>query len=454
MNTMSVETMELNNEKTKHSRIPFYIGVILFLASICVRNIWDIEIPIIIVLGIASLTALFSDRDEIIALVVCCIPASAAFQYKYFIIVCIVVWLLKYGKDIKFAQAALPLLLMMVWELLHAFFYPFSIEEFLRGFAEIIMCTLLMISTPRKVNYKLICRVLAIASICMMVIVLFNVLEKTDYDFEAVFAGSYRFGVGDEDAEQYGVNYNANTLGLIALISISGLFQLIAAKKQSMFDYIMIIVLILFGVMTMSRAFLLCFAVLILLFAVSGAPTVSAKIKRVLLIAISVILILLLVTSIMPNIYERFAERFEEDDITGGRADVFTLYTEHILSSPSNLLFGLGMQDYLSIASRMNSSITLGCHNGTQELIVCWGLPGLAMFIWFVVELVRRKPDGLKRSISNYIPLIVVLIFVQSIQLITQGQALLIFTFAYAGLSADLEPCKNDKIAEDIYGNR
>ena len=442
MTNVNVKLKQQNICMEKHSRLPFYLGMALMIFAIFARNILDLPIPVIAILAIGALVAVISDRDEIIALAIACIPMSAAFQYKYLLFICIIVYVVKFGKDIKITSAVLPLAFMVVWEFIHGLFYPFSIYESLRGFSELIFCTFLMMVVPKKVDYKMISRLLAIASICMMSIVILNLLEKANYNFEEVFVGSYRFGVGNTDAENFGVNYNANALGMIANLSIAGLLQLIAAKKHNLFDYFMIVVLVMFGVMTMSRAFLICFALIIAMFAVSGVPTLKGKVKRIFLIILMIVLLVMLVVNLMPTVYETFVARFEVEDISNGRNDLFMLYLDHITANFKNLMFGIGRQGYGDIIENMYPDVALGtgtyaCHNGTQELLVCWGIPGLVLFVWFIVEMIRKKPIGLKRSLVNYIPLILLLVYVQSGQLITGGASLLALTFAYVSLCYD-----------------
>lgn len=453
MTNANIRAEQRNNIANWHSRGLFYFGMALMIASIFARNILDISIPIIVVLAIGALTALVSTREEMIALTIACIPMSAGFQYKYLIFICIVIYAFKFYKDIKFNSAILPLLFMMAWDLLHGIFYPFAISEFLRGFAELIFCAFLMMILPKKkIDYKLISRLLAISSIFMMLIVLLNLLEQTNYNFEEIFVGTYRFGVGDADVKNYGVNYNANALGLIANLSIAGLLQLIVAKKHKFFDYLLIVVLVMFGVMTMSRSFLICLALIVAMFAVSGASTLKEKLKRLFLIALVIVLLVTMVLTLMPNVYETFAARFEVDDVTNGRSDLFAFYMDHLMSAPEHFLFGVGRQGYGDIIADMYTGALVGgdaemnvCHNGTQELLVCWGLPGLVLLVWFIFELIRKKPQGLKREITNYIPLVLLLIYVQAGQLITAGIPLLALSFAYVSLCYDFSGGKNGK---------
>ncbi|MBE6596316.1 MAG: hypothetical protein E7641_01475 [Ruminococcaceae bacterium] len=420
----------------------------VMVLAIFARNVFDLPIPVLIILAIGAFIALIGDRNEIIALIICCIPMSAAFQYKYLIFICILLYALKFMKDIRFSFVVFPLAFMMVWELLHAFEYAFSAYTFLRNFAELIFCAFLMMVLPqahKKINYPMICRLLAITSVCMMSIVLLNLLKETNYNFEEIFFGTYRFGVGDADTKNYGVNYNANGLGEIANLSILGLLQLVSIKKHNIFDYLLIIALTLFGVMTMSRTFLVCFALIFVMFAVSGTSTAVAKVKRIFGIILLVALLIILVYQIMPDVFERFVDRFKVADITNGRADLLGFYGEHIASSFKHSFFGVGLQDYGVKVNNIYKTAMDVCHNGTEEVVVCWGIPGLMLFAWFIVEMFRHKALGFRRCLANYMPLLLILVFVQAGQLISSGISLLSLSFAYVSLIYNFKERQNNE---------
>ena len=115
------------------------MGMTLFLGLIFARNIMGAPIPVIIILAIASFVALISDRNEIIALAISCIPTSTAFQYKYLMFAIIAIYLLKFGKDVKNKTALILLVIMFIWELLHGIGYEFSIYQSLRDFSELFL---------------------------------------------------------------------------------------------------------------------------------------------------------------------------------------------------------------------------------------------------------------------------------------------------------------------------
>ena len=434
MSNTNLEICETREFTKKPSRTIFIIGMAIILLSIVIKNLTPVNLPPVIILALCCALAFVSDRDELLTMVIVCIPLSAAFQYKYFILAATLIYILKFGKDIKYKHGIIPLLLMMALELAHGAFFTFSLYLYLRNFAELIFCTVFLMCEHKRIDYKLIVRTLAISSLVMMTIVLLNLLKQTGYNFQAIFEGTYRFGVGNEETVEYGINYNANKLGFIANLSIAGLLQLNLAKIGKKIDYVIILMLALFGILTMSRTFLLISALIITLFIFSTQTSLITRTRNVLLIAIFIIAIFFFVKQTMPFIISRFTERFMVDDISNGRAGLFAFYTDHIFSSLKYMLVGIGLQNYGDRIFDIYGSFENVCHNGPQEVIVCWGFIGLGLFIWYIYELISGTKKTSTRKLINFIPIIITSVAVQAGQLISNGDILLRFTLCAASL--------------------
>ncbi len=433
------EIFAVNKAKEKR-HIGFIVKMLIFLALIYAKNIMEISIPVSLLLVMSAFIVVTGDRDEIIILGICCIPLSSSFQYKYTLLMCIIVYFLKYRKDIEYNSYILPLVFMMLWEGLHAFAYAYSLNEYLRSFAELLFCTFFMINMCKSINYPLLCRMLAFSTIVMCFIVLMNLLESTGYDFEGIFTGTYRFGVGDKEAENFGANYNANALGFMCNLSIVGLLQLASLKKQKATDYAMIVGLMFFGFLTMSRSFIICLASVFVMFVLSRKGGIAGNIKTIIGIGVIIGATYYIMTNYASFIIEGIFERFQEKDVSGGRVDLISFYNKHIFSDMKYLLFGLGLQDLLPKVYRIYRTKVNVCHNGIQELLLVWGIPGLVMFIWFIkkmIESARSTAKGYK--LINFAPLLLITLYVQSGQLITSGQVLLSLAFAYMSMCVNFK---------------
>lgn len=416
----------------------FYLKMGLFLALIFIKHIFNVPIPVSLFLLLGGVIALTGTQGDILTLGVCCLPLSTAFQYKYLLLFCIIIYYFKYPKDIKLNRYLFPLVIMMLWELMHALIYGFSMNEYLRNFSELIFCTFLMLNSYKKVDVKQLYRMFAICTITIAAIVLLKQLQLTNYDFELVFEYGYRLGVAEEGIENFGINFNANGLGYICNLAIAGLLQLSILKQQRRTDYLMIFALLFIGTMTMSRAFLVCLVVLFFMFIWARTKDAVGKFKTLAFVIIALLFAYYVIQLFAPVVVENFIERFEARDISNGRIGLFNYYNEHIFSTAEYTFFGIGVQDLgdkLKDIYGITKFASNVLHNGTQEIVVAWGLPGLMMFIYFLHEMVHSvKQEHTKKKFPNYIPLVLALLYTQFGQFITSGIVLLSLSFVYMGL--------------------
>lgn len=417
----------VKNKKT------IYLKVMCILSLIAIRNILEIEIPVLFILGCFLFMTLISNNEEIICLAIACIPMSTAFQYKYALMGCFLILLLKNLKRIKIKRIVIPIFLMMVWEILHCFNSSFSLIEYLRGFSEtIFLIGIILFVPPIKVNYYTVCRILAISVFVMGSIVFLEVLKKSGFNVQEIFKGTYRLGISNIDGRDFGINFNANGLGTICNLAIIGLYQLILTENQKKYDYVLLFLIIIIGIMTMSRNFILCLVINNICFFIAKKCSNVKKIKIFFLVINIFVLLFYSIYKFLPTLYNSFIGRFSEADLTNGRAELFMFYNKHIISNVKYLFFGIGMQNFQETMENIYGNIIDVCHNGFQELLVSWGIPGLILFLWFILELIiKSKKINKRHYIINYMPLIFILVNVQSGQMIRAGHIMLSFCLIY-----------------------
>lgn len=430
----------------------FFFKMIIFLALIFVRNVFDVSIPSVVFLIVSSIIMLSCDKEEILAFGICCLPMSPALQHKYIILFAIGIYWFKYTKDIQVNSFVFPLIFMMTWELLHAFEYSFSSNEYLRTFAEIIFCTFLMINVHKKFNQEMLFRLFALCTIVMMTIVLFNLLENTNYNFEKIFTGSYRFGNQQIEANSYEISYNPNGLGFICNLAISGLLLLIVKNKHKFIDIVFIGLLMLYGFLTMSRSFFICCAFIFVLFSLSKGASISSLLKAIVFMSIIIALVYGIMINYAPFILEKFMDRFLERDISGGRFDLIKFYNTHLMSEYKYIFFGIGIQNMLYKIFTIYNITNIGVpHNGIQEILVVWGIPGIALFISYIYCLIKSSLDEVKKHrLANFIPLLLTLLYVQSGQFVRSGIVMMSFAFSYAALCTNFLEETNENVEETV----
>jgi hypothetical protein len=136
----------------------------------------------------------------------------------------------------------------------------------------------------------------------------------------------------------------------------------------------------------------------------------------------------------MPDVFNSFVKRFFEEDISNGRIELFLFYNEHLLSDIRYLFFGVGIQNFTRSLANIYGYVNNVCHNGIQEILVCWGIPGLFMMASFLAAMIFNRKWYFKRRKLNYIPLILLMVDIQAGQFLRSGIALLALSFAYLSL--------------------
>ncbi len=426
----------------------FYTGISLTFILVFLRLIFDIDVSVVMTLIMFGLTVLFCDREQIITLAIICLPLSATFQYKYALLICVLVYFFKFNEDVKIKRVVIPLLLMMFWEVLHAVFYTTEIVEYFRTFAELILVVFVMLLPLKKFNYARFIRVFAVSCIVVFTIMFIYLLKENNFDIAKIFSGGYRLGIINSTEENFGANLNPNTIGFLCNLSIVGLAQLLLSKNGKLIDVAFIVLLIVFGFLTMSRAFLLCLAIITLICLCMIAVRFNAKKRWIIIgsVAGAGVFAVILVALVFPSAIQTFIKRFTVGDVSNGRIDLFNFYNKHIFSSAKYALFGIGLQDFggrISDIYRIEMNVP---HNGIQEIVVAWGIPGLILFGWFIVEMFLQAKKHHKIRLINLLPFIVLLFDISFGQLIRSGKSMLALLMVYISLYV-----KFDTVGEYTY---
>lgn len=426
--------------RTKSDNQIFKVYMLAMFALMAVRYLLKVDVPALAFLLVAMLPIWWGNTSEQLAFAASCIPFSVAFQYKYALLILSVAILVKNRWRIKMSGAFIVVMAMMVWELWHAFYGRFSFVEYLRDFAELILLAIVTSIDLDDLDHKLVIRSLAISVVGVCVIMLVMQMQQFGFDLVAVFARSahsFRFGQSNMASGRFAINFNANNLGFICNLATCGSLLLAVRKEHRRLDIILAICSLVFAVMTLSRAAIVCAAMVFAAYCVFTEGRLTERIWGTIGGMLVAIIALVLIQFFVPSVYENLVERFQRADVWNGRGNLLKYYNQFLLSSPMYLLFGIGMQNIFEKVSTFVPVIDVP-HMGLQEVCVAWGVVGVAMFyvvVWRIIATSKRYACG-KRQIYQFIPLALTLVFTMSGQLLTSSRALMAFTFAYVCLSA------------------
>ena len=435
---MDLSKIEL--PKTGHSR--FYIGLTLFFIIVFLRNVLLIPIPVVTVLVLNVCLIFVFSVEEIVALFVCYIPLEATFQFKYGILVCVAAFLIKnkfklhgIGKSYGFW-----IILMMVWELFHFVIVDFSINEYFRSIAELAFL-FLVVMHGEKVDFKFISKCLVITTCFIGTSMLLNLMLKNGFSFSSVFlVQDYRLGVINENIGISNLNYNANQLGFIFCLSILTQLIKITKLKSTATDYILLFYLVFLGLLTKSRSFLVCLLFSFLLYIIfqmnKGNSNRRTNVYRVLLLCLT---FAILINIFAPGIIGQYIDRFSVDDVSNARNNIFSSYHSLIKNGPLVMLFGLGLQNLTDKISILYGIDMIQVpHNGFQQILVMWGIPGLVMFAIFLKDMIQY--DMVKKDKILHMSLLLLMILSCMFgQLIDNSTKLMSLTYILVLMRYDFE---------------
>ena len=129
------------------------------------------------------------------------------------------------------------------------------------------------------------------------------------------------------------------------------------------------------------------------------------------------------------------------DDITSGRIGVTLFYHQHLISTVSNWLYGIGLYSYTKQIERIYGSLGLYFpgsviflkgemaylpeHNNVQEILVVWGIVGLFLCAFFGYMMYRHA-SKIHKVIpkANCVTFFVILLYTFQGQLLSGGVAL------------------------------
>lgn len=398
----------------------------------------EINLPVILLLAISIVPALFGTPSQFLAMAITFIPLATTFQYKYALVLYLIIGFIRFRSLMSISRVVPIIIVMMMWELAHhGLNGAFSFTEYLRNFAELLFLGFVTSIKWEEVDFKTIARALAVATIGASIIIVYIHIHSGLDNFMDMMAENsemYRFGQNtmEEGEASYSLNYNANQLGFICNISIVSLLMLVARKEHSTIDIVMICTLIYFGLLTLSRTFVFVAAFIFLSFMFLSPGAVKQRAKNMLLLLVVVPILSYVVFEYAPSVIEGFSARNDTNDITNGRSFLMEFYHNHIFSSFKNCFWGIGLQGYGDKIRSMYGSNILVCHNSIQEVWVVWGVVGLLLFTLMILYMISTSRKwSANRTFFALLPLLALLFSSMAARILSSGTYALALSLVY-----------------------
>lgn len=231
----------------------------------------------------------------------------------------------------------------------------------------------------------------------------------------------YVYNEGNINFRFVGLMGENNAFAQVSLILIAlliALFFQATQKKEKIMCVFLIISLIIFSLLTISKMFILGLIVIVLCVFINTLINLFMKKKLNILYSCITILILSIISGIflvnLKNIIQLefiqdYLVRFSAKDLSTGRLDVYKHFLEILIQNPLNILFGMGFKTY-NIPWTLNTGMTgMHAHNLILEYICLFGV---ISFIIVLIYFCNMVSIGMKKSknIISFIPFFTLII--------------------------------------------
>ncbi|MBR4727213.1 MAG: O-antigen ligase family protein [Clostridia bacterium] len=218
----------------------------------------------------------------------------------------------------------------------------------------------------------------------------------------------------DEDvyADRFsGLLDNPNYFTMDIVFIIACIVVLLLAIRQRPIHYILIAALTVFGVMSVSKSFLISYALVLVLWFIGTLRKGGAS--RATKFAFFAVILIGVVYYFAFDSINLFLFRFEQDEnaslnsISTGRLDIWVTYIKEVFENPKIFLFGKGLWRKISDGRAP--------HNTFLETIFYFGFFGTSLFLFCL----KKSFEGMRMRAVLLIPISVLVLRMFAISLLT-----------------------------------
>ena len=415
------------------------IGLSLLLI---VRDVFGIELSKYIYLAYVVFFLFIAKYETMVYMVCFTLPLVCGLPATY-IMLCALALLMIKKKRVNRWQLGM-LLFVAAMEIFASFWYPrLDINNMVQYISHAGVLVYLIHDTTEVDNLRCVKMYTLGVSLLCAVIITTTLMHAPDDWLERFSKGWFRFGTTQmSELEGMKLKLNANSLAYYSLTGMCcGTLLLEKTKGPGRFWYaIMIGVSAVAGFFTVSRAWLLIVAACVFLYILSKAKHPG----RFAALVLGLVLMLLLTAQFVGGLQkfiDAFTARLNDENMEsgGGRTEIFMQYMQAFFANPRVMFLGTGV-----VQCHAALNLTKNMHNGIQQILVSYGLLGFVVMITALVSPIVKICKQRKRGIVSWLPLIGIILFVQTIQFLNPMMLMLPFVVGVYALKAD---DTNDRLA-------
>lgn len=420
------------NYSFKLQRFIFVIYIISIVSLLFVRDVFEYNINKYIFAFIVILTSVIVNYQTLLSLILFTLPLMCGLPGNYFLPIWAVLILYHQisTRSINY-YSLLFVAIFVIWEYVICSLYPFEFSPInYMAYSSSLLILSLLITDKSNIDYHFPVTLFCIGC-CVLLSIIFVVYMR---DPSLMFSeGGVRMG-GDTYADEgvMTLRTNPNNIGYLSTSSIACLLSLYYYKKIKLFPFfVMLFISFACGMYSVSRTWAL---LVVLCFIIYFIAQKKNRLKGFLvLMTFSLAVIVYLNNN--PAILNSFIERFTEDNIetAGERTTLFASYNQFLFEHPMNFFFGTSSQLYKQV-----TGIYYSTHNALQQIWLSYGIIG---FVIFVLAFILVLKNTYKRTqYMAYLPIIIVVLFLQTIQILNPHTGMYPLVAAFMVIKMDLNP--------------
>lgn len=404
----------INNLRSNNATsVSFFLFCCTIVVLLLIRDVVGISVSKWVFIVLATGVYLLYDIEYIAIFTCFLIPFIVGLPNSYIFIIGLIVVLLRNINKLLIKKDFWILWAIFIVELLSFIYGNFYIYDFIRFAAPISLISILIFDNRNTLNSRNMLLYFLFAAIVAQISVILQSISINGLD--ALISGGVRLGntVQLLEIEGMRISYNPNGMALLSGITISILLILFNIQKQAKVVIAFLIILEIFvGSLSLSRAFLLLFCVITIVYIFSLNRGIKRFLEGLIMATIISVGVYLLVSYFAPSLLDSYSSRLAVEDLSAGRISIASEYFEALMDHPERLVLGSGLQNY-----QVKYGVSQSSHNGTQEVLITWGIIGLGLVLLYIISIYRHGWRGVAssdRKIIFILPLIILLVAIQS----------------------------------------
>ena len=347
-------------------------------------------------------------------------------------------------KTVNLSWAFIPA--FALWELLAYINYSVASINKVIGYISVICVFFWALYEKKHGDYKKHLNLYIFGVFVLSILVFITTIRSYSGNWISAFLnGGLRLGgTASSNFDETDVSLNANTLAYFSIVAIACYLSLNTGKQTARssaktFQIIELSVIVIMGMLTVSRSWLLILVVVIGGFILSKFGNEKNLNKT---IPILIVLFILTILFLNSGFMKAFALRFQGESVNtaGGRTELIKQYFALFFANAKYMILGTGVTDYTIV---MGTSTSM--HNAIQQILICLGLPLAAVFFVAIVIPFLKAQRKQRAKLQMWLPFIAVVLFVQTIQFLNPGTFMLPYLM---GLYAILQNRNNDNYTQ------